>query len=304
MCAEKMHKDEVETDAALVRRLLAAQFPQWADLTIERVESSGTDNAIYRLGDEMAVRMPRIFWAVGQAETEQRWLPLLAPLLPLPIPVPFATGVPGEGYPWHWSVCPWMEGENATADRLNDLCEAANDLARFVRAMQAIDPAGGPAPRRTNAFRGAPLAAREPWTRDAIARLEGVIETEAATAEWETALELPAWEGAPVWIHGDLASGNLLAVDGRLAAVIDFGCLAAGDPAYDLIAAWTLFEGESREAFRTAVAVDDATWARGRGLAFSMALVGLPYYMDTNPVIVASARRVIAEILGAGASAM
>lgn len=295
MSSGKMHADEVDTDAALVRRLLNAQFPQWADLPIEPVPSAGTDNSIYRLGDDMAVRLPRIHWAVGQVEKERRWLPRLAPHLPLTIPVPLAKGEPGEGYPWPWSVCPWLEGENATVDRIRDLQEAAVDLAEFIAALQRIDPTGGPRPGPTE--RGAPLAVRDDYTRTAIAALNGVVDIDAVTAAWDAALNAPVWKEPAVWIHGDLSSGNLLVIGGRLSAVIDFGALNVGDPACDLAIAWTLFSGESRKAFRAARSVDDASWARGRGWALSWALVALPYYLNTNPVIVASARRTIAEVL-------
>jgi aminoglycoside phosphotransferase (APT) family kinase protein len=297
MSAGQMHADEVNTDASLVRRLLGAQFPAWADLPIEPVASAGTDNAIYRLGEDMAVRLPRVDWAVGQVEKEQRWLPELAALLPLAIPVPLAKGVPAEGYPWHWSVCRWLEGENATIERLADPCQAATDLAHFVAALQRIDPAGGPPPGADNSSRGVPLAMRDQPTRAALAALTGTLDTGAAAAAWEAALRAPASRGPPVWLHGDLHSGNLLAQRGRLSAVIDFGCLGVGDPACDAMVAWTLFSAEGRDAFRTALAVDDATWARGRGWALSVALIALPYYRNTNPEIVARAKHTIDEVL-------
>jgi aminoglycoside phosphotransferase (APT) family kinase protein len=287
-----MHADEVETDVSLVRRLLAGQFPQWADLPIERVESAGTDNAIYRLGDDMAVRLPRIHWAVGAADKEHEWLPRLAPHLPLAVPVPLGKGTPADGYPWPWSVCSWLRGEIATPARLDDLGQAATDLAGFVTALRGIDPAGAPA-----ATRGIPLSTREEPVREAIAALHGKIDTDAVTAAWEAALRAPAWHGPPVWVHGDLYDGNLLTERGRLNAVIDFGGMGVGDPACDLIAAWSLFAGESREAFRAALNVDDATWARGRGWALSVALIALPYYETTNPVIVANSRHKVREVL-------
>jgi aminoglycoside phosphotransferase (APT) family kinase protein len=288
----RMHANELDTDVSLVRRLLARQFPQWAELAIEPVESAGTDNALYRLGDNLVVRLPRIEWATGQAEKESRWLPLLAPHLPLPVSVPLAMGEPGEGYPWRWSVCRWLEGEAATADRVADLRRAATELARFITALQRIDPAGGPESRR-----GRPLATQDEPTRAAIAALAGKVDTDAVTAAWEAALRAPAWHGPPVWAHGDLYDGNLLVRDGRLSGVIDFGVLGVGDPACELIVAWSLFAGESREAFRRALRVDDATWARGRGWALVVALHALPYYEATNPVMVANSRHRIGEVL-------
>ena len=297
MSSDKMHADEVDTDIALVGRLLGAQFPQWADLPIEPVHSDGTDNAIYRLGDDMAVRLPRIHWATGQVDKELRWLPRFAPLLPLAIPVPLEKGTPAEGYPWHWSVYRWLEGENATIERIADPRQAATELAHFVAALQRIDPTDGPAPGANNSSRGVPLEARDVETRSAIASLDGMLDTDAVTAAWEAALKTPAWDGPPVWIHGDLQSGNLLAVEGRLSAVIDFGCLGVGDPACDVIVAWNLFSAETREVFRAALPVDDATWARGRGWALSVALIALPYYLSTSPAIAAGARHTIDEVL-------
>lgn len=292
MPAGKMHDDEVDTDVSLVGRLLAAQFPQWANLPIEPVHSAGTDNAIYRLGDDMAVRLPRIHWATGQVEKEHRWLPRLAPLLPLAIPVPLAMGTPGEGYPWHWSVYRWLEGENSTIKRIADLCQAATELAGFITALQRIDTTGG-----LPASRGVPLAIRDADTRSAIAALHGMIDVDAVTTAWEAALQAPEWDRLPVWFHGDMLPGNLLVERGRISAVIDFGGLGVGDPACDLMIVWSLFSGESRDVFRTALGVDDATWARGRGWALSQALIFIPYYLDTNPVGVGIARRTIGEVL-------
>jgi aminoglycoside phosphotransferase (APT) family kinase protein len=296
--ARKMHHDEVDTDVSLVRRLLVAQFPDWAELPIKPVDSVGTDNAIYRIGDDMAVRLPRVERAAGgRVDKEHKWLPKLAPHLPLAIPVPLAKGIPGEGYPWNWLVCRWLEGETATAERIADLRQAATALAQFIIALQRIDPAGGPTPGRHNFGRGLPLATRDVDTRKAIASLCGMLDTEAVTSAWDSALSAPAWGHPPVWIHGDLLPGNLLVHRGRLSAVIDFGGLAVGDPACDLMVAWTFLSGESRDAFREALSVDDATWERGRGWALSWALIFIPYYLKTNPVGVSVARRTIDEVL-------
>jgi len=297
----KMHAAEVDTDTSLVSRLVATQFPQWADLPIQPVGSAGTDNALYRLGAEMVVRLPRIHWAVGQVEKEQEWLPRLAPLLPLAIPVPLAQGTPADEYPWKWSVYRWLEGETATIERIADPGQAATDLARFVAALQRVDPTNGPPPGDHNGFRGVPLATRDAATRTAIASLHGAIDVGAVTGAWEGSLAAPAWDGLPVWIHGDLQSGNLLAVQGRLSAVIDFGCLGVGDPACDAMVAWTYLTAETRDAFRAELSVDDATWARGRGWALSVAVVALRYYRDTNPVLSGIARHAIAEVLADGA---
>jgi len=301
MSTRKMHVDEVDTDVALVSRLLAAQFPQWADLRIESLPSAGTDNALYRLGVDMVVRLPRIHWAAAQAEKEHKWLARLAPHLPLPIPVPLAKGSPGEGFPWHWSVCPWLEGENATIDHITDLRQAATDLAQFVAALHGIDPTGGPLPGEHNVFRGVPLATRDAITRSGISALRGKFDDTAATAAWEAALRVPEWREPPTWIHGDLQSGNLLAQQGRLSAVIDFGCLGVGDPACDMIVAWNLLSAETRDIFRAVLEVDDATWARGRGWALSVSLVALPYYQTTHPALAAISRYAIDQVLAAHA---
>ena len=297
MSTGKMHVDEVDTDVSLVVRLLTAQFPQWADLPIKPVPSAGTDNALYRLGDDMAVRLPRIHWAAGQVNKEHEWLPRLAPFLPLAIPMPLAKGEPGEGYPWHWSVCRWLEGENATSERIANPRQAAIDLAQFIAALQQIDATGGPPPGPDNSYRGEPLAMRDTGTREAIATLRSTLDADAVTAVWDAAVEAPVWHGPPVWIHGDLQSGNLLAVDGRLSAVIDFGCLGVGDPACDVMAAWLFLPAETRAVFRNALQVDDATWARARGWALWFGLIALPYYQSTNPVLAGIARRAIEEVL-------
>lgn len=292
-----MHANEFHTDVALLRRLIAEQFPQWADRSIVRVQSAGTDNAIYRLGDDLAVRMPRIDWATAQVDKEHAWLRRLAPHLPLQIPVPLATGAPAEGYPWSWSICPWLAGENATLDRLADRRQAAIDLANFILTLQQIDPTGGPPAGAHNFGRGVPLAMRDEPTRAAIEKLHDLMDTAAATAVWDAALATPPWDRPLVWLHGDLQSGNLLAVNGRLTAVIDWGGLGVGDPACDLAVAWNLFHAETRETFRAAMQVDDAKWTRGRAWALSIGLIALPYYQKTNPVLAGISRYAIDQVL-------
>jgi aminoglycoside phosphotransferase (APT) family kinase protein len=287
-----MHADEVDTDMSLVRRLLRAQFPQWAALAMERVPSTGTDNALYRLGNDMVVRLPRIDWAVEGSRREREWLPRLAPLLPVAIPVLLAQGTPAEGYPWEWGVYEWLEGENPTIDGIADSDSLARDVAQFVDALHRIDLTDGPP-----ATRGVPLAMRDDPTRTAIAALRGLIDTEATTALWEAALQTPPWSRAPVWVHGDLAPGNLLLQGARLTAVIDFAGVGVGDPACDLIVAWNLLPVAARSVFRAALDVDDATWDRGRGWALSVALIQLPYYKDTNEALAANAGHVIREVV-------
>ncbi len=299
MGVPRMHDDEFPTDPVLVRGLVGAQFPEWGDLPIEPVLFGGTDNALYRLGDGLVVRLPRHERTVGTLEIERRWLPRLAPSLPLALPVPVAEGVPAEGYPWTWSIYEWLEGETATRERIADLGEAAIDLARFVGALQQIDATGGPPPSRHNAFRGVPLATRDESTRASIAALGSTIDTAAATDAWEAAVGAPEWDRPPTWIHGDLDARNLLARDGRLAAVIDWGCLGVGDPACDVAVAWKLLDADARDVFRAALSVDDATWARSRGWVLSQALNALSYYtLETNAVLVREAERWLAEAIG------
>ena len=287
-----MHADEIHTDVDLVARLLAGQFPHWAHLPIRRVASAGTDNALYRLGDDMVVRLPRIHWIVESLDKEHLWLPRLAPLLPVAIPCPLAKGTPAHGYPWHWSVYRWLDGDNPTLAHHGDSRQLAVDLASFLTALQRIDPTGGPP-----AGRGGPLATRDGPTRTAIDALRGEVDTDAVTAAWEAALEAPPWTHPPRWVHADLSPGNVLLVRQRLGAVIDFSLMGLGDPACDLPIAWNLLPEGVRDLFRTTLEVDDATWARGRGWALSIALIQLPYYRDTNPTLAASARHVIREVL-------
>lgn len=253
-------------DAALVQRLLAAQFPQWARLPVVPVEVDGWDNRTYRLGDSMTVRLPTAPGYVPAVEKESVWLPRLAPALPLPVPEVLGTGVPGEGYPFPWSVRGWIDGETAAPERIADMGRFATQVGEFLTALQRCDTDDGPAAGEHSCYRGASPAYYDEETRRCLAALEGRIDTEGALAVWESALAAE-WRGAPVWFHGDVASGNLLVRDGELAAVIDFGTCGVGDPACDLVLAWTMFSGESREAFRRAVGRDDGTWARARGWA-------------------------------------
>ncbi|MGW4895484.1 aminoglycoside phosphotransferase family protein [Kitasatospora sp. NPDC004240] len=289
----KMHADEPDIDDDLVRRLLAAQFPRWAGLPLKRVASSGTDNAMFRLGDELAVRLPRTAWAVNGITHERRWLPHLAERVGLPIPEPLELGGPGEGYEWPWLVVRWLDGVNPVVGAVREPRRLATDLAAFVTGLRALDPAEGP-----KAGRGVPLASRDGSTREAIAALEGRIDTAGALAVWEEALRLPEYDGPARWMHGDLSAGNLLLNDDRLSAVIDFSLAGVGDPTVDLVPAWNLLPAEARDTFREAVGADEAGWLRGRALALSIALIQLPYYWDTNPALAANSRHVIGEILG------
>jgi aminoglycoside phosphotransferase (APT) family kinase protein len=291
--AGKMHADELETDDALVRRLLVAQFPQWAELPIEALPAGGTDNAIYRLGDDLSVRLPRRRdWSARLMDKEFEWLPKLAPLLPLAVPRPVARGAPGEGYPHEWAVFDWLDGKDAASAPV-DGPRAAVDLAELLAALRGIDPAGGPPPRS----RGGPLRPRDEETRAGIAAAADSIDVDAVTAAWEAALAAPDWDGPPVWIHGDLDARNLIVRNGRITGVLDWASLCVGDPACDVKVAWAVLDAETRPIFRERLEIDDATWARSRGWAISQAMIALPYYLHTYPVIVQEARRWLAEAL-------
>lgn len=292
--APRMHADQVNTDVDLVRRLVAGQFPQWSGLPVTPVPSSGTDHDVYRLGEELSVRLPIIGWAAGQAQHEARWLPRLAPHLPLAVPTVLALGRPAEGYPFDWSVQRWLPGTNADGT-LGDLDRAAADLAGFVRALRRIDTAG--APDRAPGARGGPHAERDADVRSAVAELGDRVDGRAALRVWDQALEAPPAEGGDVWLHGDLLAGNLLVEDGRLTAVIDPGGLGVGDPACDLQPAWGLFAGRSRAAFLDALEADDAARRRGRGWVLSQTVMALPYYWDTNPGMVRRAGRALGQVL-------
>jgi aminoglycoside phosphotransferase (APT) family kinase protein len=293
-----MHADELDVDVQLVRRLLAEQFPEWGGLPLEPVLPLGTDNANFRLGDELLVRLPRRPRTSVTLEKERRWLPRLAPHLPFVVPSPLADGAPTAGYPFAWAVYNWLPGENATVGDVADRARLARDLAELIGALWEIDPSDGPAPGEHNFFRGEPLARRDETTRAGLAALAGKLDTEAAATLWDDALAAEEWQHAPVWIHGDLDARNLLVADGRLSAVIDWGSAGVGDPACDVMAAWKLLPPNARSAFRAELGVDDATWRRGRGWAVSQAVGALSYYTEeTNAVLVGEARRWLAEVL-------
>jgi aminoglycoside phosphotransferase (APT) family kinase protein len=288
----KMHDGEAGIDAGLVRRLVAVQFPRLAGLPVRAVRSTGTVNAIYRLGDDLCARLPRLQRYTGDLVGELRWLPWLAPHLSLQVPEPVAVGQPASGYPFPWAIYRWIDGQPYADELVDDERRAAMDLAQFVAGLRRIDPIAG-APRAGRR----PLRELDSATRAAIDASRNVIDRDAATAAWERALEAPAWEGAPVWIHTDLLRPNLLVDGGRLSAVIDFGGAGVGDPAADVIAAWSVFGPTGREAFRDVLDVDDGTWNRARGFALHQAAMIIPYYPETNPGFVALARRTVDEVL-------
>lgn len=272
------------------------QFSQWSEQTITPVRGGGTDNAIFRLGDDLVVRLPKVDWAAGQPVREAHFLGLLASRVTRPLPAPLALGAPGRGYPWNWTVCPWIAGEPATegAHRL------ADGLAGFLKDLRAADPVGGPEPGHDNSYRGCALRRRSRATLRDIDALEDEIDSPRARTIWSEALAAPDWSSPPVWIHGDLLPGNLIVKNGELVGLIDFGCLAVADPACDLMAAWTCFGPDDRETFRSILAPSSDDWVRARGWAVSWAVVALAFYRDSNLALAATARRTLAELGVAG----
>ncbi|MGC9497400.1 aminoglycoside phosphotransferase family protein [Streptomyces sp. WG7] len=293
---QQTHPGRYPLDVRLVRRLVEGRFPQWTGLPVERFPSGGTVNAMYRLGDDMVVRLPLVEGGAGDVLAERKWLPRLAPLLPAAVPEVLGDGEPAEGYPWPWSVYRWLPGEIPEAGALDEPALLAGDLAGFVAAMRRVALPGAPW-----AHRGGPLATLDEPTRAAIGELRALPEEgfdcDALTAVWDDALRAPAWDGPPVWLHADLMPGNLLVDGGRLSSVIDFGCMGVGDPACDLFPAWNLLPAGARTVFREALGVDEATWRRGRGRTLSQALIALPYYRETNAAMAGNARHVIRAVL-------
>ncbi len=290
---------KADVTAELVSRLVATQFPQWAGLPVRPVDADGWDNATFRLGECMSVRLPSSQAYVEQVDKEHRWLPVLASQLPLPIPRPLAKGEPGCGFPRPWSVYQWIDGQTAAAGTVANLPEFAADLAGFLAALYAVDPSGGPLPGPHNFFRGGSPAYYDTETRAALDALHGHIDADLAAAVWDAALAAP-WDGPPVWFHGDAQPGNLLLnPSGRLSAVIDFGTCGIGDPACDTTIAWTFLSGESQRVFRERLPADEATWVRGRGWAIWKAMIVLVRELDTSPSDAEFTMTVIDKILAA-----
>lgn len=281
-----MHENEIPIDIDLVQKLISDQFPEWKALSITKIISSGTDNALYRLGDEYLIRLPRIDWAVDNIPMEANWLPKIAPLVSIPISTPVALGEPGLGYPYIWGIYKYIEGDIAQLGE-----PIVSDLVSFISSMHRVELSGGPISER-----GVPLVKREKVVQKALQDLDGMIDTKLVGSIWQEASFAPVWDKPSVWVHGDLSPFNLIVTGGRLCGVIDFGFLGIGDPACDLIVAWNMFNREQRDDFRRQLDVDDTMWLRGMGWALSIALIALPYYKDTNKALASNARHVIDEI--------
>jgi aminoglycoside phosphotransferase (APT) family kinase protein len=297
MSPPRLHHDEVAIDAALVRALVAEQLPEYAGLPLHRVASGGTEHAVFRLGEELAIRMPMTPGAVAGLLKEVRWLPVLRPHLTLDVPEVVAIGQPGQDYPFPWTVVRWLAGDDASTVPFESLAETAVRLGRFVSELQGIDVTEAPAPGSEGFTRGLRLAGRDAGVREVLPECEGLIDVRRVADVWDDALAAPEWTGPPVWLHADLIPGNLLVRGGRLAGILDFGTVATGDPAYDVTAAWHVLHRASRPAFLEIVGADEATIRRARGLVVSGAVVAVPYYLHTNPTMVAIARRGVEEVL-------
>ena len=294
----KLHADEVDLDVAQVARMIARRFPHWAALPLTPVPSPGTDNVMLRLGDELVVRLPRHPGALPGLATEVRWLPRIGPELGVDVPVPLAAGEPDEGYPYPWTVCPWLAGTNPAPG--SGSAELALDLARFLTALRSVPvPDGDDVPRP---YRGGPLAARREDTLAALETCTALLDVEVVRRAWDAISDVPEGDGPPVWLHADLQPGNLLVREGRLSGVLDFGGLGVGEGAADLAPAWSVLAPNARATFRSALEVDDGTWARGRAWALSIALVALPYYAATNRALAEVSRHtvgvVVEEVMG------
>lgn len=295
MTTATLHNASV--DHALVHALVADQFPQWAHLPVCPVPQSGWDNRTFMLGDDMVVRMPSAQAYAAQVAREQRWLPYLRTRLPLEIPVLLACGEPSHGYPWPWSIYRWIDGDAAANAPPANVEQFATDLATLLNALRAVAAADGPMSGQDNFYRGGALQVYDDQLREAVALLNDRIDADTALATWEAALT-SSWQSQPVWVHGDIALGNLLMRDGRLAAVIDFGQVCVGDPACDLTMAWTYFREPHRSVFRAQLGLDDATWQRGRAWALWKAAIVAAGTTETNAVESQRCWHSLHEILG------
>ncbi len=312
--SDPLHDDEILIDLGLVRALVDRALPEYASLPISRLRASGSTNALFRLGDELLIRLPRQPGGSATIEKEARWLPHIAPLLPVSVPEVVAVGEPDLGYPERWSVVRWLEGDFPTVADPASYADPtptalARDLAAVVTALSDIPvPPGALADPELRMYRGAPIGSMDGGTRRSLAECRDIsgldLDFDAVLRMWELAMALPepGSESSPRWYHGDLLAENLLVRDGRLAAVLDFGGLAVGDPTIDLVVAWEVLDPAAREVFRRAVGVDDATWLRGRAWALALAVMTFPYYWSTMPERCASRLAIVRSVLADAAS--
>lgn len=287
-----MDTEIVDTDEQLVTALLAEQFADLAHLSVTRL-ASGWDNVSYRVGDELVARLPRRAASAGLLANEQAWLAVIAPELPLPIPVPAHVGQPGCDYPFNWSLCPWLPGETSADAALDDPITEAGRLGRFLAALHRPAP---PA-LESNPYRGVDLAVRQRIVDNNLVALDGQVDSALVREAFAQLCATPVWAGPALRLHGDLHSANVLVDHGEVSAVIDWGDVCSGDPACDLAVAWMLFGPEAREVFRRAAGCDANTWTRAAGWAIAFALV----YManeELSPAMAVIGRRLLPEVLG------
>lgn len=288
----KMHEDELDVDETLVRKLLSSQHPEWARLSLTPIRSSGSDHALFRLGDDYVIRLPRVGWATQGINKEYEWVPKIAQNLTIPVSKPIFKGQPESYYPHFWIVHAWNDGHNPEFEQNDEYLELVKELAAFLNEFHDIKLIGGPASRR-----GVPLKNLSEETLTSLNQLDDEVDKNYFTELWNYLVCIPNWERAPVWVHGDFLPGNILVENNHLTAVIDFSDVGIGDPACDLVIAWSLLNKKSREVFKNYLKnIDENTWERGRGWALSIALIMLPYYMDTNPYYALLAKRMIKAV--------
>lgn len=286
----------IKIDVDLVSKLINRQFPKWSNLEIKPVKKGGNDNRTFHLGKSMSVRLPSDKAYVPQVEKEQKWLPLLARHLSTPISEPLAKGEPSENYPYPWSVNKWLDGETLTLENIDDINQFANDLGKFLVELQSIDASRGPLAGEHNFYRGGDIVVYDNECREAINNNINTFNKHLLNEIWELALA-SKWTGEPVWVHGDIAPGNILIKNGKLCAVIDFGILGVGDPSCDAAMAWTFFDDSSRKTFKNALNFDEETWNRARGWALWKALITYNYNKQSNKNIADGSFNIIKEIL-------
>lgn len=289
-----LHRDEFAIDADLVRSLLTQQFPQWADLPLIQLQTAGTVNRMFRLGEDKVVRLPRTRDYADGPQREAMCLPRFAGKLPLRVPRHLALGGPAESYPSHWSILDWIEGTTADSSSLPNLHDAASSLAEFVLALRRVSIDGAP---KGGSYRAFGLAGVDPGMQRWAAQLPDDIDRPSVFRVWNGCLGVGEREGPLTWLHSDLRGDNLIACDGDLTAVIDWEGCSVGDPSVDYLAAWWLFDADSRDTFRAALDADRFDWMRAKGWALFMAVAAIPYYSDTNPAFATQARSVLAEVL-------
>ncbi|GGE55756.1 aminoglycoside phosphotransferase family protein [Priestia taiwanensis] len=286
----------IKIDSALVTKLINEQFQEWAHLEIKPVKLDGHDNRTFHLGNNMSVRLPSASGYVPQVKKEQKWLPILAQKLSVPISSPIAKGEPNEEYPFPWSINKWLDGETVTRENVKDLNQFAKDLGEFLIELQSIDASEGPVAGAHNFYRGAPLSVYDHESRNAIEKNRDVFDKVILTKLWDLSLD-SKWEREPVWLHGDIAVGNILVQNGKLSAVIDFGILGVGDPSCDAAMAWTFFDNESRTVFKDVLKMDERTWNRARGWALWKALITYEEHKNDDIIKSKEAYNVILTIV-------